>query len=47
MTVVCDFFGGGVHIFALDNGLLELVALGQLNKTEEFCNSASVVLKDA
>lgn len=37
--------GGGGHIFALDNGLLDIMAHSQLAKTEKFCNSASVVLK--
>lgn len=38
---------GGGHIFALDNGLLDIVAYSQLANTEKFHNSASVVLKDA
>lgn len=35
----------GGHIFALDNGLLDVMAHSQLAKTEKFCYSASVVLK--
>lgn len=36
----------GGHIFALDNGLLDIMAYSQLAKTEIFHNSASAVLKD-